>query len=56
MLDLVFVTGQGLDGKVLTMRGLNQGFREKIELRLPVAAFFHIGINACVDHENEENR
>ena len=55
MLDIVFILGQSLDPQKLTMRDLAQGFREKLELRLPVAAFFHIGINACVDHENEQN-
>jgi hypothetical protein len=37
------------------MRDLATGFREKMEIKLPVAAFFHIGINAIVDHENEMN-
>jgi hypothetical protein len=55
MLDVVFILGQNVDPMNLTMRDLAQGFREKIELRVPVAAFFHVGINACVENENEQN-
>ena len=55
MLDVVFILGQSLDSLSLTMRDLAAGFREKIELRLPIAAFFHIGINAAVDNENDQN-
>jgi len=40
----------------LTQRDLTMGFREKIEVRVPVSAFFHIGLNACVDCENEKNQ
>ena len=55
MIETFFIGGHGLDPEKLSWRDLTLGFREKVELRVPAAAFFHIGINACVDHENEEN-
>ena len=29
--------------------------REKIELKIPVSAFFHYGLNACIENENNDN-
>ena len=55
MVSTFFIEGHGLDPSKLSQRDLTYGFREKVELRVPVAVFFHVGINACVDHENDEN-
>ena len=30
-------------------------FRERIELKVPVSAFFHFGLNACIENENNDN-
>ena len=48
MIDSFFIAGQGLDPNRLSLRDLTTGFREKIELRVPAAAYFHIAINARV--------
>lgn len=34
---------------------LIQAVRIKFEMKLPVNAFFHIGLNAVIEHENNEN-
>jgi hypothetical protein len=44
-----------MDPSKLGLRELTTGFREKVELRVPSAAYFHIAINARVEHENDEN-
>jgi hypothetical protein len=56
MIESIFVIGLGQNAEKLTMRELASGFRERIELRLPLAAFFHVGINACCIVENKENQ
>jgi len=56
MIDKIFILGQGAAAEGMTTRQMMSGFREKIEVKLPVAAFFHIGINACALHENDENQ
>ena len=55
MVDKIFILGQGAVGDAMTPRQMMSAFREKIEVKVPVAAFFHIGINACALHENDEN-
>ena len=55
MVETFFVDGHGLDPKKLSQRDLTYGFREKVELKIPIAIFFHVGINACIDYENDEN-
>jgi len=55
MIDSFFIAGQGLDPQRLALRDLTTGFREKVELRVPAAAYFHVAINARVEHENDEN-
>ena len=55
MIDSFFIAGQGLNPNKLSLRELTTGFREKIELRVPAAAYFHIAINARVQLENDEN-
>jgi hypothetical protein len=32
-----------------------KAFREKIEVKVPVSAFLHIGLNGAIEHENNEN-
>lgn len=56
MLQTFVVAGQAADPEKLTQRALARGLRERIELRVPTSAYFHIGINACVDLENTENQ
>ena len=56
MVDKIFILAQGAVGDAMTLRQMMAAFREKIEVKLPVAAFFHIGINACAHHENDENQ
>ena len=54
-LEVYLVIGSSLDPAKLTQAKLTRAFRERVELRVPVAAYFAIGINSCVDHENSEN-
>jgi hypothetical protein len=32
-----------------------KALREKVELKVPISAFFHFGLNACIEAENNEN-
>jgi len=52
MLEAYLVVGSSIDPQRLTQSKLTRAFRERVELRVPVAAYFSIGINSCVDHEN----
>lgn len=54
-LEIYLVVGSSLDPAKLTQAKLTRAFRERVELRVPVAAYFAVGINSCVDHENSEN-
>lgn len=56
MLEAYLVAGSSIDPQRLTQSKLTRAFRERVELRVPVAAYFSIGINSCVDHENGENQ
>lgn len=56
MLEAYLVVGSSIDPQRLTQSKLTRAFRERVELRVPVAAYFSIGINSCVDHENSENQ
>ena len=52
MVDTFVVQGQNLNPEKLTHKGLLAAFSVRIDLKLPVSAFFQIGINACVEFEN----
>lgn len=55
MVNLFVVQAQDIDKDAIKYKDLLRAFRERVELKLPIAAFFHIGINACVELQNQEN-
>lgn len=55
MLKTFFVEGLGASQNNIPKEGLMQLVRTKFEMKLPVSAFLHIGMNGVIEHENNEN-
>ena len=55
MVEIFVIQGHGIDPTKITQRQLLVAFNQRIEIKLPVAAFFQVGINSSVDIENEQN-
>ena len=56
LLEVILIQGQGVaDRDKITRRAALAAFSEKIDIQLPLHQFFHIGVNAAIDHENAEN-
>lgn len=52
MTNIFFVKSTEMNPKELTFEGILIALREKIDLKVPVSAFIHIGLNGCIEHEN----
>ena len=55
MCNMFFVKAQDSNLYYITKDVVVSAFREKIELKVPVSAFFHFGLNACIENENNDN-
>eukprot|EP00347_Sterkiella_histriomuscorum_P021472 403333861 len=55
MIKTFFVEGLDASNNNIPKDGLMQLVRTKFEMKLPVSAFLHIGMNAVIEHENNEN-
>jgi hypothetical protein len=55
MIKTFIVEALDLNANFIARDHLSQAMRMKFELKLPVSAFFHIGLNAVIEHENNEN-
>ena len=56
LLDVILIRGQGVEDRdKISRRAALRAFSEKIDIQLPLHQFFHIGINAAIDHENAED-
>lgn len=55
MLNVILIRGQLSKPNRISRNKALRAFTEKIEIKLPLDAYFHIGINAQIDHENAEN-
>ena len=55
LLKLILIEGQRANPNAIDRNRALRALTEKIDISIPVDAFFHIGINAMVDHENTEN-
>ena len=56
MANLFFVKTQEKNIYSISREAVQSAFRERIDLKVPVSAFFHFGLNACIENENNENQ
>ena len=57
LLEVILIQGQGVEDRDrISRREALRAFSEKIDIRLPLHQFLHIGVNAAIDHENAENQ
>ena len=55
MCNLFFVKSQDSNPLEISKDSITRALKERIELKIPVSAFFHFGLNACIENENNEN-
>ena len=55
MVKTFFVEGLEASANNIPKDGLMATVRTKFEMKLPVSAYLHIGMNAVIEHENNEN-
>ena len=55
MIKIFFVEAMEANPNNITKENVMMAMRMKFEMKLPVSAFFHVGLNAVIEHENNDN-
>ncbi|CDW79906.1 UNKNOWN [Stylonychia lemnae] len=55
VIRIFFMDAMESTSPIIPKENLMQAVRIKFDMKLPVSAYFHIGLNAIIEHQNNEN-